>query len=261
MSNNVDGRLSKYALRAVRELVWMLAPPKVLLIHTPKCAGTYLRRQYDIDRNWRIRNVGHADFRSLRIASTTKIVGLVRDPADWYASYYFFCRQQLSNAPQSATNFPAQHPISVFTENGNASLERMITNMANREFLDRVIATGMQGNVYARNIDDIFGFMQRTESGFWTWTMMYHFSRHDTREMQSKVDVVKAAKEIGGYVNFIHQEKIDEDVESILQLPLSEGARLNTSSRPSRHALDEATTLAIKNLDGDVAYVLGGYRY
>ncbi len=263
MSNDFTVGLQKITvgslMRLTRKLLWKLTAPKVLLVHTPKCAGTYLHQQYNIQQNWRIKTVGHTNFRLLKLSPKTKIVGLIREPVDWYASYYYFCKQQLSEAPQSIINFPIQHPISVFSKNGDTTLEQMIFNMANQEFLEHILMTGMKGNVYARSIDDIFDFMKRTESGFWSWTMMYHFSKQDTRELKTKSDVIQEAKEIVNYVNFIHQERIDEDVEKILNLPKQKGKRMNTSSRPSRQVFNERIKSVIKDLDGEVAYVLGGY--
>ncbi len=81
----------------------------------------------------------------------------------------------------------------------------MIFNLANPEFLENIISSGITAKAYARDINDTFNFMKRTDSGYWTWTMMYHFSLKDTREMQSKEDVLLEAKIISKYVNFVHQ--------------------------------------------------------
>lgn len=263
MSNDSTTRLRKITvgtgMRLTRMLLYRFIAPEVLLIHTPKCAGTYLHRQYNIQQNLRIKPVGHAHFRFLKISPKTKIVGLIREPTDWYVSFYYFCKRSLSEAPQGIANFPIQHPISVFSKNGEITLEQMISNMANQKFLENILMTGMRGNVYARSIDDIFDFMKRTESGFWSWTMMYHFSKHDTREMKTKKDVIREAKEIVNYVDFIHQEKIDADVEKILNLPRQKGERINVSPRPSRQVFNEGMKSVVKELDGEVAYVLGGY--
>jgi len=264
MSNKFANKLRNITIgtamrRAFRILFWKVTEPRVLLIHTPKCAGTYLHRQYNIHRKWHIKPVGHAHFRSLKISPKTRVVGLIREPMDWYASYYYFCKKSLSKNKQSIYNFPVQNPISVFSKNSDTTLEQMIFNMTDQKFLEDILKTGMTGNVYARNIDDIFDFMKRTESGFWSWTMMYHFSKLDTIEIKSKADVIQEAKHIVNYVDFIHQERIDEDTENILNLPLRKSERLNRSSRPSLEIFSEEMKSAVKGLDGELAYILGGY--
>jgi hypothetical protein len=259
LRNITIGSAMDHVYKILNILLWKLTSPRFLLVHTPKCAGTYLHRQYNIHRNWHIKSVGHAHFRSLELYPKTQVVGLIREPMDWYASYYFFCKNNLSKNKQSIYNFPAQHPISIFSKNSDTTLEQMIFNMTNQEFLENILMTAMTGNIYGRNVDDIFDFMKRTKSGFWSWTMMYHFSKHDTREMKTKADVIQEAKYIANYVNFIHQEKIDEDAQNILNLPLQKGKRINTSPRPSHQVFNEGMKSAVKKLDGEVAYILGGY--
>jgi len=159
---------------------------QIIFIHTPKCGGGYVNSQYDIKNKSRIRNVGHANFRKMKLMPNTPIVGLIREPWDWYSSYYYFCKKSLLKRPQGINNFPIQHPIAVFSKNATSGLEQMIFNMANQEFLNQILTRGITANVYAREIDDVFGFMKRTDSGFWTWTMMYHFSKKRTKEINSK---------------------------------------------------------------------------
>lgn len=92
-----------------------------------------------------------------------------------------------------------------------------------------------------------------------SWTMMHHFSKNATREMKTKKDVIWEAKEIVNYVDFIRQENIDADVEKILNLPRQKGERINISPRPCRQVFNQRIKSVVKELDGEVAYVLGGY--
>lgn len=232
----------------------------ITLIHTPKCGGTYLNQEYNTKENKHIKSVGHAHFLTLEIPPKTAIVGLIREPMDWYTSYYYFSKKSLSEAPQSIGNFPIQHPISVFTKNQNESFEQMILNMEKSEFLENILATGMVANVYAREINDLFTFMKRTGSGFWTWTMMYHFSKKDTSDMRTKEEVLLEAKAIADRVSFIHQENIDADIEKHLNIPQKKGEHINASPRPSNHEANQKMKLTINKLDGEVAYILGGYK-
>jgi len=232
---------------------------KVILVHTPKCGGSYLHKQYNLLRNPYIKSVGHAHFRTLKYASRKKVVGLIRVPIDWYASYYYFCKKNLAEGPQSIGNFPIQHPVCVFSQNAELGLEQMICNMASQEFLENVVAEGITASVYARDIDDVFGFIMRTGTGFWSWTMMYHFSSRDTKEMTTKNDVVQEAKKISCYVDFIRQENIDFDVEKILNISQHKGDLVNSSPRPSNFEFTRESEDIVKTLDGEIAHILGGY--
>ena len=194
----------------LRRAVYNKFNDHIIFIHTPKCAGTYLHKQYKIHRQLHISPIGHALFPVKTISSRASIVGLIREPGDWYASYYYFCKKALSNAPQSISNFPVQHPISIFSRSAELSLTQMLANMADKDFLDKVCANGVIANVYKRNLDDVFDFIRRTNSGFWSWTMMYHFSKRQTSELKTREGVIREARKIVNYVDFIHQENIDE---------------------------------------------------
>lgn len=61
---------------------------KITLIHTPKCGGTYLNQQYNIQQYKNIEAVGHAYMSSLQLPEKTQIVRLIREPTDWYAPFY-----------------------------------------------------------------------------------------------------------------------------------------------------------------------------
>ena len=108
---------------------------RVVLVHTPKCGGTYLSDQYGLKYWKNIRSVGHARREQCSKRSGERVVGLIRLPSDWYASYYWFCKKSLANSSQSNTNFPECHPISIFSENSNASFEKMMTNMQDKALL------------------------------------------------------------------------------------------------------------------------------
>lgn len=77
--------------------------------------------------------------------------------------------------------------------------------MADREFMENVLLNDIKANVYTRDIDDVYDFMERTESGFWSWTMMYHFSPKDIKVMHTKQDVIREAKEIVERVEVLNE--------------------------------------------------------
>ena len=230
--------------------------PHILLIHTPKCGGTYIRQHYGISGQARIWDVGHAALRDIRISRKTQIVGLIRNPLDWYASYYYFRVKSLKAVPQGLANFPSNHPISVFAANG-ASLVDMMRNMSSADFVastrDRV------ANIYLKDTPDLFAFMQRTGTGFWTWTMLHHFSKYETNAFANRADALDEACEIAAGVAFIRQEAIDGDVERILDLKSRPGARLNASERATKPEDDPEIHRLVVTLDGAAAAILGDY--
>jgi hypothetical protein len=244
-------------MRMARRVLYTFLPPSAVLIHTPKCAGSYINRQYRIHRQLRIMPVGHAQLRALELPAKTRVVGLIREPSDWYASYYVFARKSLTAAPQSSRNFPPHHPISVFSRNGADTLAQMLSNMACPEFLQQLLTNGISANVYGRSIDDIFGFMHRTRSGFWTWTMVHHFSRQHSQELQTASDVLQAARDIAREVGFIHQQRVDAGVEALLGLPRQQGERVNVSQHSPAQAPDGEVSETVRALDGEVARILG----
>ena len=244
-------------IRVLRRLYGMFNR-QVVLIHTPKSAGSYINSQYQIGRSIGIVPVGHARFPVKRITRRSKVVGLIREPADWYASYLFFCRDSLARAPQSAANFPREHPIAAFSQNGQFGVTGMLSRMADSGFLQQLSESNITANVYKRSIPGVFEFMRRSGTGFWSWTMMYHFSPTPMERMRTRADVLREAERIRKNVEFIHQERVDADVEAILGLRRHVGERVNTSPRPAAAISDEARILA-KDLDGDIAEILGGY--
>jgi len=232
-----------------------------VLIHTPKCGGTYLMEHYGVRTSIRIRPVGHASVRSTRLFPRTRIVGLIRNPVDWYASYYWFCKKSLCDRPQSITNFPDRHPITLFSLGGKLSFDSMVSRMRDSAVLEEIVRLRTTACIYGRDIDDVFAFMLRTRTGFWTWTMLWHFWKHETRQLRTKVDVLRAAREISRCVEFIHQENIDEEARAVLQLGgVEPGEALNRSLRPTGDEPRTETRRYIAELDGEVAAILGGYR-
>ena len=229
----------------------------ILLIHTPKCGGTYLKHNYKIDAQDNVQDAGHSHLRAHRNVSNSTIVGLIREPLDWYASYYYFCRKSLNEAPQGGKNFPVNHPISILTDNATSTFEQMILNMMDTQFL-KVYCQSIS-NIYARDTRDIFDFMLRTGCGFWTWTMMHHFSRKQTEEMSSREDVNRTCKDILLEVNFIHLETIDQDTNNLLGLKQDAGKSINQSNRPTGECWDHTITEVAEKLDGTAAKLLGGY--
>jgi hypothetical protein len=104
---NLKGNnMSLEIFNKIKIFVKSLFSEKMVLIHTPKCAGTYLRKNYSIRWRINIECVGHRALRDLNFLANEKVVGLIRDPFDWYASYYYFCKKSLSKFPQSNNNFP-----------------------------------------------------------------------------------------------------------------------------------------------------------
>jgi hypothetical protein len=128
--------------------------------------------------------------------------------------------------------------------------------MASPERLAR--AQEVVANVYTSEKPDLFPFLQRTGTGFWTWTMLHHFFAEPTTEVRDRMQALAAAEEIAGEVKFIHQESLDRDVETILDIPARSGPPLNASERGAEEAGDEVALL-VDRLDGDIAQILGGY--
>lgn len=251
-------KLYNKSLRKIKPLIKHLLKQEVL-IHTPKCGGTYIVKQYNLNNHRRINNVGHKPVKSLNLNSKTKVTGLIREPADWYQSYYFFCKKALSLAPQSDDNFPVNHPISVFSKNATVGFTDMIKNMYDKNFIRNAIKTFEYAKIYSEQILDVFEFLERTNSGFWTWTMLYHFSYKDTKEFQTKEDVISEANKIKQKFNFIHQENIDADVERFLKIPHKPGEKINVSPRKKESAKSEYMKDIIYSLDGKIASIIGGY--
>jgi len=232
--------------------------PAATIIHTPKCGGTFLHAAYRVHELPRIRSIGHGCLRQLLPAGRTgQLVGLIRDPIDWYTSYLAFCRQGLREAARSVENFPASHPICVFSKDGTSSLAEMIRAMANKALLTKLVATRSVANVYTLDISDVFEFMHRTDSGFWTWTMMYHFARCPTSALRNRDDVLQESVWIAKNVSFIHQEHLCEDVERVLKLAPPVGfKRMNCSKRTEADVLESDTCSIVSRCDGLVSGML-----
>jgi hypothetical protein len=130
--------------------------------------------------------------------------------------------------------------------------------MSSTEFV--VSIGGTFARIYFADAPDLFAFMLRTGTGFWTWTMMHHFSRYQTTEITNRADAIESAREIAREVTFIRQEIIDEDVERILHLKSNPGARVNVSERARKLENEREMTRIVTALDGDVAAILGGYE-
>jgi len=250
--------IQKYT-HAFEKLIAKACGPSATIIHTPKCGGTFLHAAYNLQQSSRIRSIGHGCVRQLRPSERTgRLVGLIRDPIDWYTSYLAFCRRGLREAPQSDENFPNTHPICVFSDNGTSSLAQMIREMGDKGRIKKVCASGTVAKIYAGDIPDVYEFMLRTDSGFWTWTMMYHFGRRPISALRDRDDVLAEATWISKNVSFIHQERLCEDVQRILKLPSpATMARLNCSSRFESDLLGSDTVGIVARCDGHVAHVLG----
>ena len=231
---------------------------RVVLVHTPKCGGTYLSDQYGLKYWKNIRSVGHARREQSSKRSAERVVGLIRLPSDWYASYYWFCKKSLANSSQSNTNFPEHHPISLFSDNSSASFERMMINMQDKALLANLCDRGVPAIIYGREIMDVFAFLERTNTGFWTWTIMYHFANISTECIRTKEDAVDQAKKIALSTDFIRQENLDSDVQRLLGIPQRKGKLINRSARPDGWKMKHETEKMINVLDGQVARILYG---
>lgn len=108
--------------------------------------------------------------------------------------------------------------------------------------------------IYARQISGVFDFMARTGFGFWTWTMLYHFSELGPDAISFRDGVFVEARRIASEVKFIHQESIDEDVGRYLGLRPSAGARVNVSQLTSVIEVDGQ--MLARKLDGPIADIL-----
>ena len=235
-----------------------LARP-VTLIHTPKCAGTFIQQAYCLhERPW-IRTIGHGCMRDTAPKGRRHVfVGLIREPVDWYASYVAFCRRSLSLEPQGDENFPATHPISIFSDNGRRSLAATLDAMSDRSLLEKLCADRVEAKIYAREIPDVYEFMLRTGTGFWTWTMMHHFADTTTAALRTAADVREQAASIARKVSFIRQHRLDEDMQSILRLPPPrQQPRMNASERTAADVPCPQTLTLASRLDGDAYASLG----
>jgi len=231
-----------------------------LLVHTPKCGGTYLRKQYNIPDKKFIWDVGHASLKDLNVSSKAQIVGLIREPFDWYLSYYYFCQKSLKVRPQAIDNFPPQHPVSIFSDSGKFPFNEMVENMASPVFLGEVLDKKVVARVYHKDMSDLYHFLKRTQMGFWTWTMMYHFSEKPVSALKNAGDVVKEAGVIKSRTQFIHQENMDQDAAEILGLESRPGKKVNVAPRPKDLSIPGEIKSKIYDLDGEVASILGAYH-
>lgn len=244
-------------MRQVLEPAYRSAFGDLLLIHTPKCGGTYLRKKWNVGKRWDIRDVGHDTIRNAGIFANTRVVGLIREPLDWYQSYFYFRRSSLSKRAQSVDNFPPEHPISTFLENRDGSFETMIGNMSSPDFLGLI---DFDATVYARSFPDLFPFLRRTRTGLWTWTMMHHFSMRPTTELRVRQDVIAASEELTCHVRFIRQESIDRDATEALGPCNRQRDRENASPRPDGNKATAETVQLVQDLDGAAARIIGGYE-
>ena len=232
---------------------------KVILVHTPKCGGTYLHEQHGLKYRKNIRSVGHAGRQQYSNRSNERVVGLIRVPSDWYASYYWFCKKSLDKSPQSETNFPKHHPISLFSEDANVSFQQMILNMQDEKLLSLLRSEGVPAMIYGREIMDVFCFLDRTHTGFWTWTVMYHFADIATECIRTREDAIEQAQKIALSTDFIRQEKIDSDASKFLGVRRRKGDRINRAPRPAGWQMQAGIQEMIDALDGDVARIIYGH--
>ena len=251
--------IPKRMVMSMLRRIHALFADQIIFVHTPKCAGSYVYKQYGLNSKLRIRPIGHGRLLSVSPKDGQQISGLIREPADWYMSYYKYCRYGLTIAPQSRYNFPGTHPIPYFSSNTEVDADAMVDNMADPAFVATIIEDGVVANLYTRDIPGVYEFMARTGCGFWTWTMMYHFGLVDIDQLRDRDDVLQEAGRIAVRTRFIRQENIDEDVSEHLGLAQRAGERVNSQGRSSSERLSDGSIDKVYALDGDVAAVLGGY--
>lgn len=251
--------IGRQVIRSASQVVLGLAKKRTVLVHTPKCGGTYVVKQYKIDEKPQIVYVGHRCLSELQLRPRTQVVGLIREPADWYVSYHHFCKKALAEAPQGPANFPPEHPITLFSAAATLTPKEMLRRMSDQELLEKTVKAKTVATIYGRPVEGVYEYMLRTGTGLWSWTMMYHFSRKALGEIEDLTDVIQEAKEIVGRVNFIHQETIDADVERFLGLPRRAGKPINASRDANQQAIDPPILKLTKKMDGEVAVILGDY--
>jgi hypothetical protein len=148
----------------------------------------------------------------------------------------------------------------MYSVDGTCSLSGMIINMCAPEFFERFGLVRKCACVYAADWPDAFAFMHRTGTGFWTWTLIHHFSRRPTTALRSRADVIVAAGEIAREIRFIRLEAIDAEARRVFGPRRGDAMPLNVTPRPDRLQLLPGTAEIADRLDGDIAHILGGYR-
>ena len=170
--------------------------PRTFVIHVPKCAGTYLLRHHFNGTQVRrslFRKVwyrGHIRVRDLGVRRIDSLVATIRNPWDWYSSYYHFLIKEID---------PTNHPIRILSGDYD-SFSTLTDNLSSPRFLDE--KEDVSPIIYEDLAPDIFPFMKRTGTGFWTWTVLFHLSCKDTEEFNCLNDVLTEIRTIRSRVGF-----------------------------------------------------------
>lgn len=194
------------------------------IIHMPKCGGTALLKAL---RNSSVRNVevvGHVRASSLMHSRfrhprrPARIVGLIRTPISWYASYRSFCALSLSKRPPSRKNFPPSHPISILSAGGTASIHEYLANMHDTQFLRDALKLFPESSIYGRTMPNPIRFMLQHNVGFFTWSWVYHFGSLLPSKVTSQAQLSHQLDYVRDQTLFLRQEHLETDVHSLLGL-------------------------------------------
>ena len=212
-----------------------IAPNYCLVIHMPKCGGTALREAV---RSARLANIEVTDHVRLnehwtqqgRLRRSPSVTaGLIREPLTWLRSYTAFRAEKLRTGLQSPTNFPYDHPISILINGSTSSLATATTNQNDPDFLLRAEQKFPQVTLYGRQIESPFGFMRKTGSGFWTWSILYHYGSQTMNALDSPAQVESQVRQIRDSVLLLRQECLAQDAERTLGIPRQSFSRLRVS--------------------------------
>lgn len=212
-----------------------ISPNYFLVIHMPKCGGTALReavrsaRLANIEVTNHVRLNEHWTQRGRLRRNPSVTAGLIREPMSWLGSYTAFRAEKLRTGLQSPTNFPYDHPISILINGSASPLATAATNQSDPDFLLHAEQRFPQVTLYGRRIENPFGFMRKTGSGFWTWSILYHYGNQPMNALDSPAQLERQVRQIGDSVLLLRQEFLAQDAERILGVPRKRFARLRVS--------------------------------
>lgn len=196
--------------------------PMIHVIHFPKSAGTYIRRTYDIDRRLLIMSHGHSRLNDISKKNNDKIVGFIREPLSWYSSYFSFHEKSIKELDRSSSNFPENHPVSLLLKYSQEEVIKCFSSLLK-------ISPNHVYNIYEKDIKNIFDFMINNEVGFWSWTLLYHYSDIDI-ENCGRIDLMSTVKNIKESIDFIKSSDPDTDVNKLFGFIPTPAKKINSSN-------------------------------
>jgi hypothetical protein len=243
----------------IRRYHWLFGSP--VIVHTPKCGGTYLAHALGSNLrriDWR----GHVNPRDIR--GRRDLYALIRHPYSWYASYVTFCRKNLHDAPQTRENFPLSHPITVLSDSGRLSVPETINRLCDDRVIAELESSGETPVVYGRDIPDLWPFILRTGSGFYTWTLVDLLHSGPTTEIRDRASLLAVLEAISRRVTFLRLEHLESDVARFLRLDLeSQQETQRNSSKDFRGRKDDpcdSITAKLWDREGQILGLLGHYE-